>query len=144
MNMKKLIMVISAAASTAAMAGYTAMTAFADDAQAATAAAADGTLVYTMIIKNYIDASVTIKKVDQKGANLPGSKFRLCKYGTSWEVVDGYSEIDLTKVNSKKLTGLSVGRYRLEETQSPDGYVILIKYTYFNIAQNGTASLTEE
>ncbi|WP_296570812.1 preprotein translocase subunit YajC [Ruminococcus sp.] len=41
--MKKLISVISAAASTAAMAGYTAMTAFADDAQAATAAAADGT-----------------------------------------------------------------------------------------------------
>ena len=107
-------------------------------------AAADGTLVYTMIIKNYIDASVTIKKVDQKGANLPGSKFQLCKYGTSWKVVDGYSEIDLTKVNSKKLTGLSVGRYRLEETQSPDGYVILIKYTYFNIAQNGTASLTDE
>ena len=42
MNMKKTISVILAAASTVAMAGYTAMTAFADDAQAATAAASDG------------------------------------------------------------------------------------------------------
>ncbi|WP_295093139.1 preprotein translocase subunit YajC [Ruminococcus sp.] len=40
--MKKIISVISAAALTVAMAGYTAMTAFADDAQAATAAASDG------------------------------------------------------------------------------------------------------
>ena len=105
---------------------------------------AAGTLVYTLIIKNYIDASVTIKKVDEKGADLLGSKFRLCKYKTSWEVVGEYSEIDLTKINQKVLTKLSAGRYRLEETLAPDGYVILTKYIYFNIAQNGTASLTDE
>ena len=27
---------------------------------------------------------------------------------------------------------------------APDGYVILTKYTYFNIAQDGKASLTDE
>ena len=104
----------------------------------------EGTLVYTMIIKNYLNASVTLKKVDATGTNLLGSKFRLCKYGTSWEVVSDYSDIDLTTVNSIELKKLSVGRYRLEETHAPNGYLILNKYTYFNIDQSGKASLTDE
>ncbi|MBQ4176286.1 MAG: LPXTG cell wall anchor domain-containing protein, partial [Lachnospiraceae bacterium] len=101
-------------------------------------------LVYTMTIRNYINASVTIRKVDDKGNNLLGAKFRLYKYGTSWETVDGYSEIDLTSVNQITLNKLSVGRYSLEEIHAPDGYVILTKHIYFNIAQDGKASLTDE
>ena len=101
-------------------------------------------LVYTMTIRNYINASVTIRKVDDKGNNLLGAKFRLYKYGTSWETVDGYSEIDLTSVNRITLNKLSVGRYSLEEIHAPDGYVILTKHIYFNIAQDGKASLTDE
>ena len=101
-------------------------------------------LVYTMTIRNYINASVTIRKVDDKGNNLLGAKFRLYKYGTSWETVDGYSEIDLTSVNQITLNKLSAGRYSLEEIHAPDGYVILTKHIYFNIAQDGKASLTDE
>ena len=103
-----------------------------------------GTLIYTMTVRNYINASVTIRKVDDKGNNLFGAKFRLYKYGTSWETVDGYSEIDLTSVNQITLNKLSVGRYSLEEIHAPDGYVILTKHIYFNIAQDGKASLTDE
>ncbi|MBR2512255.1 MAG: hypothetical protein IKE49_04215, partial [Firmicutes bacterium] len=44
----------------------------------------------------------------------------------------------------KTLTGLSAGRYRLEEMQAPDGYVVMTKYIYFNIDQGGHATLTDE
>lgn len=104
----------------------------------------EGTLAYTLIINNYIDASVTVRKVDENNQNLLGSKFQLCKHGTSWEVVEAYREIDLTSGNQRTLEKLSTGTYRLEETQAPDGYVVLKKYTYFNIAQNGTVTLTDE
>ena len=103
-----------------------------------------GTLAYTLTILNYIDASVTIKKVDNNNTALLGSKFQLCKYGSTWEVVSDYSEIDLTKVNQKTLTKLTAGRYRLTETQSPDGYVILTKHIYFTILPDGTVTFTDE
>ena len=103
------------------------------------------TLVYTMTILNYSDASVTLKKVNESGADLRGSKFSLCKYGgMSWETISRYSEIDLTEQSQITLTQLSAGRYRLEETQAPDKYVIVTKYVYFNIGQDGSVSLTDE
>ena len=104
---------------------------------------ADETLVYTLIVRNYMDISVTVRKVDENERDLLGSKFRLWKYETSWAVVSEYSEIDLTSVNQKTLEKLSAGRYYLEEIQAPDEYVILEKYTYFNIAPDGTVSLTD-
>ena len=110
-------------------------------------AAEEGTdaLVYTMTILNYIDTSVTLRKVNENGEDLPGSKFSLCKHsGNNWEVVSRYSEIDLTKQSQITLTRLSAGRYRLEETLAPDKYVILTKYIYFNIDQDGNVSLTDE
>ncbi len=68
----------------------------------------------------------------------------MCKYETSWEVVSDYSEIDLTVDNHAVLQRLPAGRYRLEETHAPEGYVILTKYYYFNIAQGGSVSLSDE
>ena len=103
-----------------------------------------GTIDYELNIFNYIDAEVTLFKVDENGDPLKGSKFQLCKYKTSWEVVPEYSSIDMTSVTGKDLTGLSAGRYRLEEINSPDGYVTMEKFIYFNIAQDGTAYLTDE
>ena len=103
-----------------------------------------GAVVYDLAILNYIDASVKLKKVDENDRAMLGTTFRLCKYRSSWEVVSEYSNIDLTNVSEKMLTDLSAGRYRLEEMSSPDGYVIMSKYVYFNIAQDGTASLTDE
>ena len=104
----------------------------------------NGSLEYKLTIRNYIDAQITLKKVDQDNNLLLGSKFRLWKYGDTWEVVSGYEAIDLTQVAERTLTGLSVGSYRLEEIQSPDDYVILTKDIYFTIDQNGVASLTDE
>ncbi len=106
--------------------------------------AADATIENVLTIRNYIDASLRLTKTDEAGNDLTGATFRLCKYGTSWEEVSGYGEIDLTETASGTLEHLSAGRYRLEETKTPDGYVILTKYTYFNIAQDGTVTLTDE
>ncbi|MBQ1352726.1 MAG: fibro-slime domain-containing protein, partial [Firmicutes bacterium] len=103
-----------------------------------------GTIDYELDIFNYIDAEVTLYKMDENGDPLKGSKFQLCKYKTSWEVVPEYSSIDMTAVTQKTLTGLSAGRYRLEEMQAPDGYVVMTKYIYFNIDQGGHATLTDE
>ena len=104
----------------------------------------DGTIAYTITVLNYIDASVTLLKVDDRDQALLGAKFRLCKFGTTWEVVSPYGDIDLTAESEITLQGLSVGRYRLEETKTPNGYVTLQKFIYFNISQDGTAALTDE
>lgn len=104
----------------------------------------DDTLVYTLTIRNYIDASVIIKKVDGSMDPLPGSKFSLYKFGTTWEVVSGYDSIDLTVNTQATLEHLSVGRYLLTEIQSPEGYVILTKDIYFAIGQDGSVTFTDE
>ena len=115
-----------------------------DGVSLATEKESDGTLAYTMTILNYRDVQVAIHKTDNSNHDLTGAKFNLCKYGTSWEAVDGYAEIDMTSVATKTLDELTAGRYRLTETVSPDGYILLTKCVYFNVAQDGTISLTDE
>ena len=104
----------------------------------------DGTIAYIMTVLNHIDASVIIKKVDDNNSALPGSKFQLCKFGESWEVIPDYSEIDLTVVTQKSLENLTIGRYRLTEVLAPEGYIILTKDIYFIIEQDGSAAFTDE
>ena len=92
----------------------------------------DGSFSYTLTINNYRKTSITLKKVDDGNNDLPGAKFKLYKHdGESW--ADG-KEIDLTAVASKEIADLSPGRYRLEETKSPDGYIILTSYVYFDVS----------
>ena len=86
---------------------------------------------------------LTLTKVDEASRALTGARFSLCKYDSSWEEVSGFSDIDLTETASIVLHPLSAGRYRLEETTVPDGYVTLTKYTYFNIAPDGSVTLTD-
>ena len=75
----------------------------------------DGTLVYILTVKNCFDAPLTLKKVDENGADLPGAKFRLCKYETSWEVVSDYSD-DITLDN----TGHILSVKNIPGTSLPD------------------------
>ena len=82
--------------------------------------------------------------MDENQQALPGAVFRLEKYNSTWQVVEEYSSIDLRRTAEKKLTGLSVGRYRLEETLAPDGYVVLDRYIYFRVDPDGSVSLTDE
>ena len=67
---------------------------------------------------------ITIRKIDQngneiKGTNqLPGAKFRITNKGTG-KTEDGTVGEDGTL----KFTGLNIGHYRLEEIESPNGYI---------------------
>lgn len=67
---------------------------------------------------------ITIKKIDQKGDaikatnQLPGAKFRITNKETG-KTEDGTVGADGTL----KFTGLNIGHYRLEEIESPSGYI---------------------
>ena len=67
---------------------------------------------------------ITIKKIDQKGNEikgtnqLPGAKFRITNKETG-KTEDGTVGADGTL----KFTGLNIGHYRLEEIESPSGYI---------------------
>ena len=67
---------------------------------------------------------ITIRKIDQKGNaikatnQLPGAKFRITNIETG-KTEDGTVGEDGTL----KFTGLNIGHYRLEEVESPNGYI---------------------
>ena len=67
---------------------------------------------------------ITIRKIDQKGDainatnQLPGAKFRITNKETG-KTEDGIVGADGTL----KFTGLNIGHYRLEEVESPNGYI---------------------
>ena len=67
---------------------------------------------------------ITIRKIDQKGNaiegtnQLPGAKFRITNKETG-KTEDGTVGADGTL----KFTGLNIGHYRLEEIESPNGYI---------------------
>ena len=67
---------------------------------------------------------ITIRKIDQKGTEikgtnqLPGAKFRITNKETG-KTEDGTVGADGTL----KFTGLNIGHYRLEEIESPSGYI---------------------
>ena len=108
----------------------------------------DGSLSYEMTIVNHRFADITLKKVDSSQAPLNGAKFKLCKYETSWEVVEGYENIDMTDSATARLADLPIGWYRLTETGAPAGYIIRDNQVYFKIAfderGNVTVTLTDE
>ena len=89
----------------------------------------------------YSAAHVALKKVKEDGTTtISGAAFDLAKSvkGT-WSDVQtgirpGAAEEGKPPVeNPVDLGELPVGRYRLTETQSPDGYIILRKYIYFEV-----------
>ena len=67
---------------------------------------------------------ITIRKIDQKGGaiegtnQLPGAKFRITNKETG-KTEDG----TVGEGGTLKFTGLNIGHYRLEEIESPNGYI---------------------
>ena len=109
-----------------------------------------GTVSYQITIEN-TPLGITLRKTDENGKTLSGSKFMLCKKNDSGSFVavtgiNGISEdgqIDLTDKTEMTFTGMSNGDYMLSEIEPPAGHIIKTKDIYFNI-YNGAVTLTDE
>ena len=99
-----------------------------------------------LTIPNHRLLSVTLKKVSAESEEpLLGAKFSLTKKNNSvWKAVSGYDEIDLSEDSQVTISSLDEGLYRLEETESPAGYVIISKFIYLKVDSDGQISLTDE
>ena len=110
-----------------------------------------GKAVYAVEILN-APQPLKLKKVDADSLPLKGAKFTLTTrngQGAWVEVKDKdgntvYGDVDMTSVYEFEFTDLPAGRYRLEETHAPDGYIILTKDIYFTINTDRTVELTKE
>ena len=102
------------------------------DALGAIALNKDATVIFTNRLKN---VDVKLKKTDDSGNLLSGSEFALQKLDKSWVELTNDIKPDAATAtgNPADLGNLDIGRYRLEETHAPDGYIILTKYVYFEV-----------
>ena len=99
---------------------------------------------YRVSVQNkYTAVDVQLKKVDDKDQLLSGAIFTLTKQqGTAWgniqeDIKPGDTESGTA--NPVDLGGLGVGKYRLTETKSPDGYIKLTSHIDFEVYKDGTA-----
>ena len=107
-----------------------------------------GSVSYSIIIPNS-PLGITVRKTDSEGVPLTGSQFTMTELNERecWVGVGDYGLdqglIDLTKKTEITFTGMSNGRYCLNETKAPDGYIILVSEIYFTV-NDGAVSLTDE
>ncbi|MBE6009164.1 MAG: LPXTG cell wall anchor domain-containing protein [Lachnospiraceae bacterium] len=108
-----------------------------------------GTVSYQIDIEN-TPLGITVRKADESGNALSGSKFELCRKndkGTFVAVAEyGLGEnglINLTDKSEMTFTGMANGIYKLTETSAPAGYVILTKDIYFKVS-DGAVMLTDD
>lgn len=103
----------------------------------------DNTTLYAIWKKNVVD--VKLKKVDDKENVISGAHFKLSKLqDTIWQEVNS----DITpgdgtngSPNPVDLGNLKIGRYKLQETSAPDGYIVLNSDVYFKICNNTDGNL---
>ena len=94
------------------------------------------------VANKYTAVDVQLKKVDDKDQLLSGAIFTLTKQqGTAWgniqeDIKPGDTESGTA--NPVDLGGLGVGKYRLTETKSPDGYIKLTSHIDFEVYKDGT------
>ena len=97
---------------------------------------------------NIVDTKINVVKV-KKGTEIPiaGAKFKLTRVDddgyvitTAGEAYSSEQEVDPT-TGELEFTGLKKGRYKLEETKVPDGYVKKEPYYFITIDKNGAGAL---
>ena len=106
----------------------------------------DAQVVFT---NKMASVDVQLKKVKEDGTTtISGSVFDLNKYSGSWtsiktDIKPGEAATDTTPAvpNPVDLGELTIGRYRLTETKSPDGYIILTKHVYFEVYKDTDGDL---
>ena len=109
----------------------------------------NGVAFYT----NEIVTELDLKKTNKDGTkNLPNAKFQLEKWEEpkddtegGWKhVSDNYDDIMVNNgEESKELTNLHAGRYKLTEIKAPNGYCVLGASIYFKI-EAGVITLTDK
>ena len=108
-----------------------------------------GTVSYQINIEN-TPLGITIRKTDEEGNAIPGSKFVLYKQDDdtgSFNIVTDYELgeeglIDLSDRTEMTFTGMANGVYKLMETTAPPGYLILTREIYFRVS-DGAVTLTD-
>ncbi|MBR0162864.1 MAG: VWA domain-containing protein [Oscillospiraceae bacterium] len=103
----------------------------------------------TAITNKAATTEVLLRKVDEKGELLGGSRFTLFKMGAGgiWESLTADLEPgDTEATNPVSMGGLATGRYRLQETAAPNGYILLARDVYFEVYndQGLKARLTDD
>lgn len=107
-------------------------------------AQADGTVISVNVENKWIKGNVVINKVDEDFADIPlsGAEF------TVWKDVNGNGKYDsdvdtkvgtLTETNEGiyRLDGLRYGKYLIQETKAPAGFIRDTAYYAFSITENG-------
>ena len=108
-----------------------------------------GAVSYRISIEN-TPLGITVRKADETGKPLSGSKFTLSKKNDTGRFVNvtdyGVGEdglVDLTDKAEMTFAGMSNGIYKLMEENAPSGYIILTKDIFFKVS-DGAVTLTDE
>ena len=91
----------------------------------------------------YSTIDVQLKKVGKNGEIIDESVFTLARFKSSaegrWEDIRTNIKPGGTdETNPVDLGGLGIARYRLTETNTPDGYVKLTDHVYFEVFKEGS------
>ena len=97
---------------------------------------------------NIVDTKIKVIKVKKDTQiALPGAKFKLTRVNdegnaisTEGEAYSSEQEVDPT-TGELEFTGLKKGRYKLEETIVPEGYIKKEPYYFITIGKDGTGAL---
>jgi len=97
---------------------------------------------------NIVDTEIKVIKVEKDTqTHLHGAKFKLTRVddrgneiSTAGEAYSSEKEVDST-TGELEFTGLKKGRYKLEETHVPDGYINTEQFYFFTIDKDGTGTL---
>ena len=93
------------------------------------------------IINQQLETEINILKVDkgQTPSPLTGAKFVLEMYDDNWGLIKSSTETEVSSEQGKegtlKFEGLTVGKYKLKETKSPDGYIITSQPPEFEVIE---------
>ena len=96
-------------------------------------------VIYTMTVTNKLKA-LKLRKTDESNKLLEGAQFTLLKHDGSKFAAQ--ENVDMTSAAEVVLNIRDFGRYCLTETDSPSGYVVETKDTYFTYYEDGSITLT--
>ncbi|MDO4418377.1 MAG: Cna B-type domain-containing protein, partial [Eubacteriales bacterium] len=109
---------------------------------------ADGVSPGGTITNKQVETEINILKVDYVSSKaLTGAKFRLELYDDGYhQILKTWDEVEVSAEEGKKGTlkfeGLSIGKYKLIETDSPDGYILMTEPPQFEVVSDAEDNLS--